>query len=298
MTGKNFETELRGCWDQTTSSVTKSKIFSLTSFIMRLRPSDTETLLRNCPISWKTTQIVVIFLQYKLEQIICVNRNILCTAIIFPGPGSGQKTGAEESSLRVTRDYSSNNFRQLGVRRCKNAPALVSSDKWPGVGAGPGQRSSSARQSRPSLVISCRSWAKAVLSQQDEPSVRRHQILVHITDRPSVSYLTPQPRTPPLLRGGIFNRRVMRNWREVKNWSKIVDWFEHLNIMRCELTFEQTKLSLFTENLHNYKVLWKVTRNCYNKSWHFQLIYGRTMAAWITNRRWIKNALKMSAMSS
>lgn len=122
MTGKNFETELRGCWDQTTSSVTKSKIFSLTSFIMRLRPSDTETLLRNCPISWKTTQIVVIFLQYKLEQIICVNRNILCTAIIFPGPGSGQKTGAEESSLRVTRDYSSNNFRQLGVRRCKNAP--------------------------------------------------------------------------------------------------------------------------------------------------------------------------------
>lgn len=45
----------------------------------------------------------------------------------------------------------------------------------PGVGAGPG---SSARQPRPSLVISCRSWAKAVLSQQDEPSVRPHQILV------------------------------------------------------------------------------------------------------------------------
>ena len=233
----------------TTSSVTKSKIFSLTSFIKRLRPSDTErdSVLRNCPISWKTTQIVVIFLQYKLEQIICVNRNILCMAIIFPA-------GAEESSLRVTRDTSSNNFRQLGVRRCKNRPGLVSSDKWPGVGSGPGEKKYCSTATRglavpaPSLVISCRSWAKAVLSQQDEPSVRRHQILVHTswTDPPGRSravffYLTPL-HTPPLLRGIIFNRRewwVMRNWREVKNWSKIVDWFKHLG-MSCELTFEQT----------------------------------------------------------
>ena len=35
---------LRG-WDQTTSSVTKSEIFSLKSFIMRLRPSDTRERL-------------------------------------------------------------------------------------------------------------------------------------------------------------------------------------------------------------------------------------------------------------
>ena len=55
-------------------------------------------------------------------------------AIIFPG--RADKGGGGEQFARVTCDYSSNNFGQLGVRRCKNAPCRVSSDKWPGVGTG------------------------------------------------------------------------------------------------------------------------------------------------------------------
>ena len=94
---------LRG-WDQTTSSVTKSEIFSLKSFIMRLRPRHGDSATK-WPNILKNDSNCCYFPKNKLEQIICVNRNILCMAIIFPGPADtgGLGLGGEQLASNNSR---------------------------------------------------------------------------------------------------------------------------------------------------------------------------------------------------
>ena len=136
MTGKNFETErerLLGPNNKLRNEVWDIFIEVIYHEIKTKRHSR-ETLLRNGPISWKTTQIVVIFLLSTNWSKLFV---LTGTSFVWRSFFLARQTrGGGEQFARVTRDYSSNNFGQLGVRRCKNAPCRVSSDKWPGVGTG------------------------------------------------------------------------------------------------------------------------------------------------------------------
>ena len=179
-----------------TSSVTKSEIFSLESFIMRLRPrhGDSATKLpnilkndSNCCYFPQRTNWSKLFV---LTGTSFVRRSFFC-------PGGQARDWAERSSLRATLDYSSNNFRQLGVRRCKNGP-VSRCLKWQMLCAGVTGRTqpSSARQSVPSFVISCSSWAKAVLSQQDGQSVNTTPVIGPHHGQTWAAISHP-PHTPP-----------------------------------------------------------------------------------------------------
>ena len=122
-----------------------------------------------------------------------------------------------------------------------------------GVGAGSGVRSSSDL-SQAVGAVTCDELLllSAVLSQQDEQSVRRQAILVHIRDRPG--HISPSHSSP----AGIFTE-----WWGMKNWvndileqnSLLMDW--NKNAKWSDIHLNQS--SLFAEYLHKYKVLLKLT---------------------------------------
>ena len=105
------------------------------SFIMRLRPSDTRERLCYEMAQYPEKRLRLLLFSFSTNW----SKLFVLTGTSFVWRSfflARQTRGGGEQFARVTRDYSSNNFRQLGVRRCKNAPCRVSSDKWPGVGTG------------------------------------------------------------------------------------------------------------------------------------------------------------------